>query len=613
MESKLEKLLIGEPLKTEDLKGEKFSVFWGLPILSSDAISSVAYAGEEILWVLVPFLGMAAYKNMLHVSLCIVLLLFLLVFSYRQTIDNYPNGGGSYIVSKDNLGTVPSLTAAASLSIDYVLTVAVSVSAGTAAITSAYEPLLKHKVIIAVFIVVLLTLGNLRGIKDASKLFGIPAYLFILIIGSMIITGIVKHAMGISPASPAPVVPPQVKDLTVFMFLKAFSGGCTALTGVEAVSDGIPNFKEPSQKNAKKVLMLLAGIVLFIFGGISYLATIYHAVPGTDKTAVAQIATQVFGSGSIMFYAVQIITSLLLIMAANTAYADFPFLLSIIARDGYAPRQFAKRGKRLSFSNGIILLAMGAIALIIIFQGTTHYLMPLYAVGVFISFTLSQTSMFTRWLRLKNPGWRHKALINGLGALVTFFTVLIIATEKFKAGAWIVLIIIPSLVFVMTRVKKHYTIVAEQLKLTIDEKPKDVSYIKQKQYVIVPIDSLNKSFLKALNYARTISDNIIVFHISVDEDATSKLQKKWEDYNVGINMVIKKSPYRDILHVLCDYIDSEEYSAGPKDTVTIVMPQFIITKWWHAILHNQTSMFVRTMLLRRRNVAVITVPYIIDE
>jgi len=612
MESKIEKLLIGEALKTEELKGEKFSIFWGLPILSSDAISSVAYAGEEILIIFMGILGMASYKYMLYVAMCIVLLLFLIVFSYRQTIDNYPLGGGSYIVSKDNLGTIPSLTAASALSIDYILTVAVSVSAGTAAITSAFGALYKYRVIVAVIIVLLLTIGNLRGIKDSAKLFGLPAYFFIAIIGSMIITGIVKHALGISLVSNAPV-PNQLEDISILLFLRAFAAGCSALTGIEAVSDGIPNFKEPSQKNAKKVLMLLGGIVLFIFGGICYLANISQPVPDGKITVIAQIATQVFGSGSIMFYAVQVITALLLVMAANTAYADFPFLLSIIAKDGFAPRQFTKRGKRLSFSNGIILLCTFAIILIVVFQASTHYLLPLYAVGVFLSFTLSQSGMFMRWLRLKTPGWRHKALINGLGATVTFITVLLLIWEKFKLGAWIVCLIIPILVFVMTRIKNHYSRVAMQLRLNVDQKPKDISFIKQKQYVIVPIDTLNKSFLKALNYARTISDNIIVFHISIDEDSTKKLQAKWEEYDVGIPMVVKRSPYRDVMHILCDYIDSEEYAAAPKDMVTVVLPQFVITKWWHVILHNQTSVFLRSMLMRRRNIAVITVPYIIEE
>lgn len=623
MGSKIEKLLIGKPLKTEELKGEKFNVFWGLPVLSSDAISSVAYAGEAILLVLTPILGLGSYKYLLLVSLCIVLLLFILVFSYRQTIDSYPSGGGSYIVAKDNLGTLPGLTAGAALSIDYVLTVAVSICSGTAAITSAVPQLFKYRVLISVGIIILMTLGNLRGLKDSSKLFGIPTYLFIGVVGIMIITGIVKNIMGIPPADTQVTremdhaILNNTGTIGIILFIKAFASGCTALSGVEAVSNGIPNFKDPAQKHAKIVLALLGCIVLFIFGGISFLANIYHAVPDhSDKvTVMAQIASQVFGDGTFkfMFLAVQATTALILIMAANTAYADLPLLLSLISRDGYAPRQFTKRGKRLSFSNGIILLCVFACTLVIVFNGYTNALLPLYAVGVFLSFTLSQTGMFVRWLRLKTPGWRHKAFINGLGAFVTFLTVISIAAEKFVHGAWIVIILIPFVVICMLRIKRHYTRVAEQLRLTVDEKPKDISHIEHKQYVIVPIDTLNKSFLKALNYARTISSNIIVFHISIDEEATAKLKEKWEEYNIGIPMVVKKSPYRDVLHLLCNYIDSEEYAAGPNDTVTVVMPQFVITKWWHNILHNQTSIFIRTMLMRKRNIAVITVPYIIEE
>ncbi len=618
MGSKIQKLLIGRPLRTDQLMGEKFSVFWGLPILSSDAMSSVAYASEAILIVLLPALGSSSFKYLIYVSLCIVLLLFILVFSYRQTIDSYPNGGGSYIVAKDNLGTIPGLVAGAALSIDYVLTVAVSICAGTAAITSAEPFLYKYRVLISLFIILIITLGNLRGIRESSILFGSPAYLFILVIGCLIITGIVKHTLGIPPApniKGVGAVPNQVRNIGIILFLQAFASGCTALTGVEAVSNGIPNFKEPAQKNAKTTLLLLGGIVFLMFGGISYLANLYNAVPSDNFTVVAQITMQVFGRGNFyfMFIAVQATTALILIMAANTAYADLPLLLSLLAKDGYAPKQFAKRGKRLSFSNGIILLCVGSSILVVAFKGLTNALLPLYAVGVFLSFTLSQTGMFLRWLRLKTPSWKHKAFINGLGSVVTLFTVIDIAAEKFIHGAWIVIVLIPMIVFLMLRIKRHYSRIAEQLKLTICEKPKDISYIEQKQYVIVPIDTLNKSFLKALNYARTISKNIIVFHISIDEEATEKLQAKWEEYNVGIPMVVKSSPYRDVLHMLCEYIDSEEYIAGPHDMVTVVMPEFVITRWWHNILHNQTTIFTRTMLLKRRNIAVITVPYIIEE
>ena len=617
--SKIEKLLIGKPLKTEELHGEKFNVFWGLPILSSDAMSSVAYAGEAILIVLLPVLGVASYKYLLYVSLCIVLLLFILVFSYRQTIDSYPSGGGSYIVAKDNLGTVPGLIAGAALSIDYVLTVAVSICAGVAAITSAAQWLIPYRVEISVAIIILMTIGNLRGIKESARLFGMPAYLFVFIIGTMIITGVLRHALGIPPAVAhipgIAQIPNQVRSIGLILFLQAFASGCTALTGVEAVSNGIPNFKEPAQKHAKTTLLLLAAVVLFLFGGISYLATLYQPVKDLNITVVAQIAMKVFGTGTFkfMFIAVQASTALILIMAANTAYADLPLLLSLIARDGYVPRQFSKRGKRLGFSNGIILLCIFSSILVVAFRGLTDALLPLYAVGVFLSFTLSQTGMFTRWFRLKTPGWRHKALINGIGAIATLFTVIDIAAEKFIHGAWIIIVLIPIIVVIMLRIRGHYDRVAEQLKLTVDEKPKDINYIMHKQYVIVPIDTLNKSFLKALNYARTISENVIVFHVSIDEETTRKLQVKWEEYNVGIPMIIKQSPYRDLLTLICDYIDSEDYAAGPMDTVTVVLPQFVISKWWHNILHNQTSLFMKNKLMRKRNIAVITVPYIIEE
>lgn len=612
MEFKLGRLLIGRTLKTEELKDEKFNKFWGLPILSSDAISSVAYAGEEILWVLVPIIGLMSYRYMFYAALCIVFLMFMLVFSYRQTIDSYPNGGGAYIVAKENLGTAPGLVAGGALTIDYILTVAVSTSAGTAAITSAFPELLTHKISITLGLILLMTIGNLRGIRESSKIFGIPTYFFMISVLAMIVTGVVKvFVFGYTPQT-LYEVPKVTGDITIILFLKAFASGCTALTGIEAVSNGIPSFKEPAQKNAKIVLGLLASIVLMIFGGLSYLATLYHAVPNSEVTVIAQIAAQVFGTG-FMFYVIQATTAIILIMAANTAFAGLPLLLALMAKDGFVPRQFTKRGKRLGFSNGIIVLAVLASILVILFRGDTHLLMPLYAVGVFVSFTLSQTGMFTKWVTEKKKGWRHKAFVNGLGALVTFITVIIIGVTKFFHGAWIVCILIPIFVTTMLKIRAHYIHVAEQLRLTVYERPKAVDLAEQKRYVIVPIDTLNKSFLKALNYARTMSENIIVFHVSVDEECTEKLLKKWEEYGVGIPIVVKKSPYRNIVGPLVKFIESEEYAAGPMDTITVVMPQFVVTKWWGNILHNQTALLVKTMLLRRRNIAMVTIPYIIEE
>lgn len=610
MFSIFKRLLIGKTLKTADLHNEKLSVFWGLPVLSSDAISSVAYAGEEILRVLIPIVGIAAYKNMFFISLAIVMLLFILVFSYRQTIDNYPNGGGSYIVAKDNIGTIPGLVAGASLSIDYILTVAVSTSSGTAAITSAFPGLYSYRVPITLLMIALMTLGNLRGLKDSSKLFGIPTYLFIVSTLFMIVAGLFKYyVLKIHPTSAIPI-PMPVGDISIFLMLKAFSNGCTALTGVEAVSNGIPNFRNPAQKNAKTVLVLLAAFVFLIFGGTSFLATLYHAVPNDHITVISQIATQVFGNG-FMFYTVQVTTAFILIMAANTAYSDFPLLLSLIAKDGYAPRQLSKRGERLGFSNGIKLIAIASAILVIVFKSETHLLIPLYAIGVFISFTLSQFGMYLRWIRRKVPGWKHKAAINGVGSVVTFITVIIIGVNKFHDGAWIVLLLIPIVMLGMILVKSHYNTIADELSLSV-KKFMDVKDGDEAEHVIVLVDSLNQSAIKAINYGKRISKNILAFHVSIDEDSTDRLKEKWAEEDPEIPLIIKQSPYRDLYTPLKEFIDSEEHESKPGDLVTIIMPQFIVKGPWQNLLHNQTAYSLRSKLLKDRHLAVIIVPYVID-
>lgn len=609
---KIQSLLLGKTLKTTDLHGEKFSVLWGLPVLSSDAISSVAYASEEILLVLIPILGLAAYKPMLYVAIAITVLLLILVFSYRQTIDNYPHGGGSYIVASENLGKGAGLVAAASLTIDYMLTVAVSTCAGTAAITSAFPALLQHRTIITVVVIGILAIGNLRGMKDSAKLFGIPTYLFMFCIIAMIVTGIFKVVvLGETPAQ-APTLRQTGESLGLVLFLKAFAAGCTALTGVEAVSDGIPNFKDPAQKNAKRVLGLLAVIVFIIFGGVSFLATMYKVAPRPDITVTAQIATQIFGSGSIMFYAVQATTAIILIMAANTAFADLPLLLSILAKDGYVPRQFASRGKRLGFSNGIVMLFLVASILVIAVGADTHLLLPLYAVGVFMSFTLSQFGMFMKWYKSKEGNWKHKAAINGFGALVTAVTCVIIGSTKFIHGAWIIFILIPFFVLVMTRVRRHYNKVRENLKIDTDVSQL-IKKCKVSNHIIVPIQTLNKSFIKSLNYALAIGDTIEVYHVSTNDEDTAKLQEKYNKLGTDIPLVIDHAPYRNVNETLLKYIDKRQAEFDSNETITIVMPQFIIPKWWHQTLHNQTSLFLRTAIMKRRNINIVTIPYIINE
>ncbi|XOQ48669.1 MAG: Amino acid permease [Eubacteriales bacterium] len=612
MLKKMKTIVIGKAIKSAESESEKYSVLWGLPVLSSDAVSSVSYACEEILMVLVPVLGIASYKPLMGIAAAIIGMLFILAFSYRQTIECYPQGGGSYRVASENLGRLPGLVAAASLSIDYVLTVAVSTCSGTAAITSAFPQALPFRVEITLFLILLLTIGNLRGLRESSILFGIPTYLFIFSIVAMIATGLVKvFVLGQVPP-PADGLPPQTQDITVLLFLKAFSSGCTALTGVEAVSDGVPNFKAPSQKNAKRVLALLASLVFIIFSGVCYLASIYKVAHRENVTVVSQIASKVFGPGSAMFFTVQATTAMILIMAANTAFADLPLLLSFLAKDGFVARSFGSRGTRLSFSNGIMLLFLLSSGLVIIFKAETHLLIPLYAVGVFLSFTLSQTGMFKRWITHRQGNWKHKAVINGFGAFMAAITCVIIAVSKFVNGAWIVLICIPSLVVFMLFIRKHYDKVRDNL--AIEESSSDL-IVKNppENYILLPVQSINKSFIKALNYAMTLGKKIEVYHVSTNKEEAEKLKVRFRQLGLDFPLVIEEAPYRNINETLLAHVDKEQARLKKHEMLTVVLPQFVIPKWWHYTLHNQTSLRLKSALVKRRNVAVVTIPYIINE
>lgn len=612
MLKRLKTVLLGSSLKSTELESEKFSPLWGLPILSSDAISSVSYACEEVLLALVPVLGLAAYRPLMGIALAIILLLLILVFSYRQTIDNYPAGGGSYRVASENLGHVPGLVAAASLSIDYVLTVAVSASSGVAAITSAFPALYPYRILLALVIILLLTLGNLRGIRESSIMFGIPTYLFMAAILSMIVTGLFKVlVLGETPRATAQLTRP-VQDISIFLILRAFSSGCTALTGIEAVSDGIPNFRHPAQRNAKKVLSLLALIVFVIFGGVCTLAAVYKVAPAQHMTVVAQIAALVFGGGSVMFYVIQATTAVILIMAANTAFADLPLLLSLLARDGYMARQFGHRGARLSFSNGILLLFIIASLLVVIFGADTHRLIPLYAVGVFLSFTLSQAGMFKRWVTRREGAWKHRALINGFGTVITAVTCVIIAVSKFMSGAWIVLVCIPMLVLMMLHIRHHYDHVRQNL--MIEESARSLIFDKPpRNHILLPVQSINKSFIKALNYALFMEGEKEVYHVSIDKEATDKLVEQYARLGVDIPLVIEEAPYRNVNDVLISHVDKKHASLGKHEMLTVVLPQFVIPKWWNHPLHNQTALRLKSALYKRRNLAVISIPYIINE
>lgn len=615
MRIQIKRWLLGERLSNNQLKDERFNIFWGLPILASDAISSVAYAVDEILWALVPLIGLASYLWAPKVAGAIILLLAVLVISYRQIVSAYPEGGGAYVVAKDNLNPKVGLVVGASLSVDYVLTVAVSISAGTAAITSAVPFLFTHRVLIALSLIILMTVGNLRGIRESSKLFAIPTYAFVATVLLMIVIGVVKSSSGNMEYIPTPAdstLTFGTQAIALFFLLRAFSSGCAAVTGVEAICDAVPNFKEPTVKNAKRAYLLLAIAVIITFGGITYLATMLHAVPNPEQTVLSQIASQVFGRG-IMFYIIQATTAIILVMAANTAFAGFPILLSIIAKDGYVPRQLALRGHRLGFSNGIVLLAVAAATLIIVFQGDTHLLIPLYALGVFTSFTLAQVGILMLWIRTKPKGWVYKVIVNGLGALITFLTVCIIAVTKFLSGAWIVLVIVPALVYTMIKIKKHYTLIAKRLDIQNCQIERLKLSAKPSAYVIVPIQSLNVMVVKALRYAKSVSAEVEAFHVETFEGEADKLRKKWAMLKTDIPLIIKQSTYRDIIFPLTDYLDSNEHASKPGDVITIVLPQFIVAKRMQMLLHNNTSFFIANALMKNHNIVVTFLPFYIDE
>ena len=605
-------VIIGEPLSNEQTAHEKYNIPFGLAIMASDAVSSVAYAAEEILIVLIGVIGLLSYTWLGWISLAIIGLLFILTISYIQIIRAYPHGGGAYIVAKENIGVKAGLVAGASLLIDYILTVAVSASAGVAAIISAFPNLSEHKVGLVILLIIILTILNLRGISESSKIFSVPTYLFIISMISMIIYGLIKFTIY---GAPAPMVSEQIKtagEVSVFLILRAFSSGCSALTGLEAVSNSVPNFEEPSQKNAKIVMILLSTLILFIFGGISLLARFYHAVPVGYPTVVAQIAYGVFGK-TFMFYVIQITTAVILIMACNTAFTGFPMLMYVVGKDGFAPRQFTIRGKRLSFSTGIIALSLVAVILVIIFNATTHNLIPLYSVGVFLSFTLAQTGMVIHWKNSKEKGWKKRAAINGFGAFITILATIIIAYEKFAEGAWIVAILIPVIVVFMVSTKRHYNRVAEELSTDKVDLANARLDRKFTHVMIVPIASLNKAALNALQYARSITGTVIAINISTSQEALNKLNCKWTKLNTDIVLVAKYSPYRTVVTPLLQYISEIVDAAGEDEKITVVLPEFIVHDWWGEILHNHTSFFIRETLLRNKNVVISAYPYHLGE
>lgn len=613
MLQKFIKVLFGEPLSNEQASDEKYNVPFGLAVMASDSISSVAYAGQEILLVLIGVLGLASYYWLGWISLMIIGLLFILTISYIQIIKAYPQGGGAYIVAKENLGTRLGLVAAASLLIDYILTVSVSASSGVAAITSAFPNLQPHAVKLVIASIIILTILNLRGVSESSKIFSVPTYLFILGMISMIIYGVIKYSLYGAPTPALNTSAAKVTGtLSMFLILRAFSSGCSALTGLEAVSNAVPSFKGPSQKNAKIVMILLSSLILVIFGGTSLLARFYHPVLPSNATILSQIAFSVFGN-SFMYYFIQITTAIISLMACNTAFTGFPMLMYVIAKDGFVPRQFTMRGKRLSLSIGIVVLSFISGILVFIFKADVHSLIPLYSVGVFLSFTLAQTGMVIHWKNSNESGWRKRAVINGVGLVVTFITTFIIIYEKSLEGAWIVLILIPILVFIMASIKKHYNQVAEQLKVLTNDLENTALDKKFTHIVIVPIASLNKASLSALQYARSITDDVIALSVSANKEEMEKLKEKWNKLNTDIFLVSKYSTYRQVITPLLQYLGAISDAASDTEKITVLMPQFITHKWWGNLLHNHTGFFIRENLLRKSNIIISTYPYHLDD
>jgi len=604
------RFLIGRPLKNEAAEGEKLGILWGLPILASDAVSSVAYAGQEILITLVPIIGVAAYGQLTILSAAIIGLLILLTLSYRQTIESYPNGGGAYIVAKENIGTLAGVAAGAALSIDYVMTVAVSISSGILAITTRYTFLSQYKVWMCVGVVLLLMIGNLRGVRESSKVFSIPAYAFMLALAVMIIIGIFNFfTHNYTPVVHSAPVLAASSPVVLFLLLKAFSNGCAALTGVEAVSNAVPSFKDPARKHAKIVLLLLAMLVLFLFGGSTILTNIYQVEPDKDHMVIIQIATLVFSHIPAMFYFMMITTFVILAMAANTAFTGFPMLVSVMAREGFFPRQLSMRGDRLSYSNGILLLSVASAIIIVIFKADVGALVGLYAIGVFIAFTLSQTGMFLKWFRERGKNWLPKAIINGFGAFVTSLVVVLVAITKFDKGSWMVVIAVPVMIFLMLKVKKHYVAVTLQLRLKPEELSSiDISHDVYKNRVIVPVESMNKSSVRALRYARTISENVVAFNVSIDEESGIKIRERYDLLKTDIPLIIKYSPFRKVVDPLLKFIESAEYDYQKGDMITVILPQFTVKNWWHNLLHNRTWKYIQRQLLKHKHIVVSTMP-----
>jgi amino acid transporter len=601
----VKRTVIGEALATRELAHERLSKVKALAVFSSDALSSSAYATEEILLVLI-LAGTMAISYTMPISLAIATLLAIVAFSYRQTIRAYPQGGGSYIVSKDNLGTWPSLVAGGALLIGYILTVSVSISAGVAAIASAVPALDSHRVPLALGFIALITVLNLRGVRESGTIFAIPTYAFITAMGAMIGVGVVRFFTGtLEPVPPpADALPAATEALSAFLILRAFSSGCAALTGTEAISDGVPAFKPPEWKNAQITLTWMAITLATLFLGISFLANQLMIIPHGHETVVSQIARAVFGDTA-LYYAIQIATMLGLVLAANTVYSDFPRLAYFLARDHFLPHQFQFRGDRLAFSSGII--ALGVVAGLIVFQfrANTHALIPLYAIGVFIAFTLSESSMVRHWWVNREQGWQRSFVINGIGAIATGLVAIVIGVTKFAEGAWMVLVVIPIFGLIMRFINAHYVSVADQLALeSTEEHPTPVP----RPIVLVPVPGINRAVKRTIEVAAGLSDHATAVHVTDDREAGERLRERWELWAPHVPLIILESPYRAFAGPLLAYINSiQRHDAATP--IVVVLSEFVPHHFWEYALHNQTALRLKLALFFRPNTVVMDVPY----
>ncbi|MDQ3692806.1 MAG: APC family permease [Chloroflexota bacterium] len=606
------RVLIGAPISTAAAGHERLTKVKALAVLSSDALSSVAYASEEILRVLL-IAGVAALSLSLPIGAAIVVLLVIVGISYRQTIKAYPNGGGAYIVAKDNLGDRPALIAGGALLIDYILTVAVSIAAAVAAIVSALPQLHDVRITLGIALVLLVTVLNLRGVRESGTIFAIPTYLFIAGMFVMLTIGLARNAAaGFPVTEPSLEVAGPTGALGIFLILRAFSSGCTALTGVEAISDGVPAFKKPEWKNARTTLTVMIAILAVTFSGITFLAHQFGAIPMNAhdpnyETVVSQIARTVFWGESPAYYYIQFATTAILVLAANTAYSDFPRLAYFLARDRYMPRQFTFRGDRLAYTTGILVLGVLSAIVLALFRAETENLIPLYAVGVFTSFTLSQAGMVRRWLRLKGPGWQSGFAINLTGAILTGVVALIIGVTKFLSGAWIVVVLIPLLMLGMRAIYNHYTRSSGELAVQTPLDPAEI-----KHTVVVPISTVNRVARQTLAYARSISDNVTAVYITDDETEIEQMRVDWQALGTDIPLVIIESPYRSLVGPLLSYVDEIDRQQ-PNDTLTVVLPEFVARHWWEQLLHNQTALRIKAALLFRPGTVVTSVPYHLER